>query len=118
MKAISTRIHVAMVPTSRTKTHLARTWSWELASTIAAGVSEVVKRLQLKTYAMSAYPSRDMKREAVAQAAIRRESRAIDSSPDSSRTESSSSSDSSSNSDPVSSEEELQEEEMDGPEET
>ena len=54
------------------KTHLARTWSWELASIIAAGVSEVVKRLQLNMYVMSAYPSQDRTREAAAQAAIRR----------------------------------------------
>ena len=54
------------------KTHLARTWSWELASTIAAGVSEVVKRIQLKNYAMPAYPLQDRTREAAAQAAIRR----------------------------------------------
>ena len=81
------------------KTHLARTWSWELASIIAAGVSEVVKRLQLKTYVMSAYPVLDRAREAAAQAAIRREARPIESSSDSSQTESGSDSDTSSSSD-------------------
>ena len=92
------------------KTHLARTWSWELASIIAAGVSEVVKRLQLKIYVMSAYPSQDRTREAAAQAAIRREARSIDSSSDSSQTESSSKSGPSSDSDSMSTVEELQEE--------
>ena len=94
------------------------TWSCELASIIAAGVSEVVKRLQLKIYVMSAYPSQDRTREAAAQAAIRRGARSIDSSSDSSQTESSSNSDSSSDSDSMSSVEELQEEKMIDPEET
>merc|ERR1711876_157030 len=66
------------------KTHLARTWTWELASLIAAGIREVVKRLQLKTYVMSAYPVEDATRKAAAEAAIRRGARPIDNSSDSS----------------------------------
>ena len=92
-----THHHARLVGTykGQNKTHLARTWTWELASLIAAGVSEVVKRLQLKAYVMSAYPVQDKAREAAAKAAMLKGSEPLDSSTESSETESESSSSSS-----------------------
>ena len=85
-----THAHLPLAGThkGRKKTYLARTWPWELASIVAAGVSELIKRIQLKAYAMSAYPIQDRTREAAAQDAIRRETRSLESTSDSSETDS------------------------------
>ena len=96
----------------RRKTYLARTWPWELASIVAAGVSELIKRIQLKTYVMAAYPIQDRTREAAARDAIRRETRTLESASDSTETEYISLSESVSTPGSTSTVEELKEEEM------
>ena len=77
---------------------MARSWPWELASIIAAGVSEIVRQVQKRHFTALAYPA--------------------SSAPEDSNSSSDSSSSSSSDSDGVSSVEELEEEEMTDPEVT